>query len=113
MCFPVLENGIGARNLDAVVRAFAYKLWWKWCTSTGLWANYLRSVTLSKSVQCQRLMAVDDVMRAHVRVIVHSGICSFLFDNWSGSGSLKALFDLEIDESLRTIHLRDVFVDGC
>lgn len=57
-------------------------------------------------------MEVDDFMRSNVLVRPHTGACSFLYEDWTGLGSLQQLFDIPYDSSLRQIQLQHVHVQG-
>ena len=43
MCYPVNKDGLGVRSFEDIQGAFSCKLWWRFCNSTSLWANYMRS----------------------------------------------------------------------
>lgn len=73
-----------------------------------MWANYVRSVSISKSCARRRLLAVDQIMKENTRILVRDGSCSFLMDNWSGQGSIADLFDVSHFMHLH-VALRDLF----
>ncbi|XP_027060693.1 uncharacterized protein [Coffea arabica] len=43
LCYPVNENGLGVGSFEDILGVFSCKLWWRFCNSTSLWANYMRS----------------------------------------------------------------------
>ncbi|XP_027109354.1 uncharacterized protein [Coffea arabica] len=43
LCYPVNEDGLGVQSFEDIQGAFSCKLWWRFCNSTSLWANYMRS----------------------------------------------------------------------
>lgn len=112
MCYPIEENGLGVRSLRDLVIAFSCKLWWRWGHGAGIWAKYVQSIALCSSVVYKRLVQVDELMRDNVQFEVGAGTCSFLYENWTGEGSLFRLFDLQYSDSLRGIRLCDAFVHG-
>nr|XP_027077062.1 uncharacterized protein LOC113700825 [Coffea arabica] len=43
LCYLVNENGLGVCSLEDILGAFSCKLWWRFCNSASLWADYMRS----------------------------------------------------------------------
>ena len=110
--YLISENGLGLRSLEDVAIAFSCKIWWKWRIEKGLWSRYLHEVTWKHSIVRQRLYAVDSFMRDHTLVLVRDGTSSFFFDNWSGKGAIVDKLHEEIDDSLRSMTIRDLYVHG-
>lgn len=90
--FPFDENGLGVRSLLHLHRAYSCKLWWRLHTSHGLWASYVNSISLPKSIAFRRIQDVDGFMLDNTRMLVCNGSLSFKFSDWSGSGALIDLF---------------------
>lgn len=91
LCLPVKEGGLGFRNLNDIVRAFSCKLWWKFSRKTGLWAEFLHSLSPTNKVKTsswKRILSIRLLAASHSHVKVLQGECSFWFDNWSGHGVL-------------------------
>ena len=51
-------------------------------------------------------------MREQALVLVRDGSSSFFFDNWSGKGAIVDMLHEKIDDSLRSLAIRDLYVHG-
>lgn len=51
-------------------------------------------------------------MRSRTRIIVRNGECSFLYDNWTGIGTIIDIFQLQGLQDLRSLRLRDLYIGG-
>ncbi|KAI3459158.1 hypothetical protein Pfo_015821 [Paulownia fortunei] len=41
ICYPIEEGGLGIRKLSDMVKAFSFKLWWRFRSMSSLWAFYM------------------------------------------------------------------------
>nr|XP_019068134.1 uncharacterized protein LOC109119692 [Solanum lycopersicum] len=100
LAYPTSESGIGVRLLDDVCIAFQYKQWWEFRTKNSLWSKFL------KAKYCQRANLVAkkydsgdslvwryltrnrQAVKSHIKWKIHSGTCSFWWDNWFGNGAI-------------------------
>lgn len=111
LAFPYAENGLGIKSMVDICKSFSCKLWWKFHTTSGIWATYCHSIGLERSFVKGRVGAVDILMKSNTRVLLHDGRSSFLFSNWTGLGELQYLA-LSDFSSLEPFCVRDFFQDG-
>ena len=122
LAYPFNEGGIGVRQLEDVCTAFQYKQWWEFRTKKSLWSQFL------KAKYCQRANPVakkydsgDSIVWRYltknrhkveslIKWSIHSGTCSFWWDNWLENVSL-ANHCAHIS-SLNNSRLADFFIDG-
>ncbi|XP_019264570.1 PREDICTED: uncharacterized protein LOC109242178 [Nicotiana attenuata] len=101
LCFPVKEGGLGFRTIADTCKCMELKRWWHFRTAQSLWSSFLRakycqrSNPISKkwvsgqSQAWKRMMFNKKEAEKNIRWRLHSGNCSFWWDNWLGSGPLS------------------------
>ncbi|XP_070045620.1 uncharacterized protein [Nicotiana tomentosiformis] len=97
---PTEEGGVSFRSMEDICQIMEYKKCWLFRTKESLWSKFLRakfcqrSNPISKkwnSGQSQRwkkMMTNKKEAEKHIIWRLHSGNCSFWWDNWLGDGSL-------------------------
>ncbi|XP_019241871.1 PREDICTED: uncharacterized protein LOC109221894 [Nicotiana attenuata] len=100
LCYPLEEGGLGFRKMEDICKSMEYKQWWHFRTSQSLWSNFLkakyfqRSNPISKtwhtgqSLAWKRLMTNKREVEKYIYWRLHTGNCSFWWDNWLGVGPL-------------------------
>lgn len=83
MSFPETENGLGVRSMLDVFKAYSCKIWWRWRNGLGIWAQFVASIGLGKSVNHRRLALVNELMRSNSRISVVMALTLFYTKNWS------------------------------
>ncbi|XP_071933716.1 uncharacterized protein [Coffea arabica] len=59
LCYPVEEGGAGFWRLRDVYKAFLCKLWWRFRTTSSLWATYLRAKYCKEAHPCQVTLSLS------------------------------------------------------
>lgn len=113
--FRTQEGGIGVRNLDDLNEAFAMKLWWRFRTSTTLWANFVKFKYASKihpidcvykvgvSFSCLRILRANYSIEANMKWIIGKGEFNFLKEYWVLDGKLEDVLTYPIEVSDLTV----------
>ncbi|XP_027167252.1 uncharacterized protein LOC113767379 [Coffea eugenioides] len=76
LCYPTAEDGLGLRCFEDIQGAFSCKLWWRYCNSKSLWADFMRSrysvhsgAQQAASRVWRRMLAVRDTVDQFTQVI--------------------------------------------
>ncbi|KAI3473497.1 hypothetical protein Pfo_031457, partial [Paulownia fortunei] len=100
ICSPVEESGLGIRKIEHVVKAFSLKLWWRFRTTTSLWASYMLQkycrgffpgkvkLSVHDSPIWKRLCGVRNEAQDNMFWTLGDGEVSFWHDHWMGEGPL-------------------------
>ncbi|KAI3461929.1 hypothetical protein Pfo_018592 [Paulownia fortunei] len=103
ICSPVEEGGLGIRKIEHVVKAFSLKLWWRFRTTTSLWASYMLQkycrglfpgkvkLSVHDSPIWKRLCGVRCDAQDNMFWTLGDGEVSFWHDHWIGEGPLTVL----------------------
>ncbi|KAI3446364.1 hypothetical protein Pfo_003029 [Paulownia fortunei] len=100
ICSLVEEGGLGIRKIEHVVKAFSLKLWWRFRTTTSLWASYMLQkycrglfsgkvkLSVHDSPIWKRLCGVRCDAQDNMFWTLDDGEVSFWHDHWIGEGPL-------------------------
>ncbi|KAI3473655.1 hypothetical protein Pfo_031429 [Paulownia fortunei] len=92
ICSPVEEGGLGIRKIEHVVKAFSLKLWWRFMTTTSLWASYmLQKYCCGLFPGKVKLSVHDSPIWKRLCGTLGDGEVSFWHDHWIGEGPLTIL----------------------
>ncbi|XP_059288975.1 uncharacterized protein LOC132042454 [Lycium ferocissimum] len=100
MCLPKQEGGLGFRSIFDMSKALCAKLWWKFRTSSSLWANYMWNKYCKKQIpqlvqwkggsQVWKMMVeARDSTEQEIRWEPKIGNSNVWFDNWTKLGALN------------------------
>lgn len=98
LCYPQDEGGIGVRKLSDTCTSFQFKQWWFFRSRNSLWAQFLkakycqranpiaRKLEKGQSLIWKYMMINKHTIEAHIKWKIHSGNCSFWWDDWLDIG---------------------------
>lgn len=97
---PLWWRGCGMRNFIDICKHLQFKQWWLFTTKQTLWEDFLRakyfirSKPLSKkwnngeSLTWKNMLMNRQKFEQHIHWKLKDGNCSFVWDNWLGTGPL-------------------------
>ncbi|KAH0729968.1 hypothetical protein KY289_001156 [Solanum tuberosum] len=97
LSLPCDEGGIGVRQLEDVCTSLQYKQWWIFRTKNSLWGQFLKAKYCQKanpvaknldtgqSLVWNYLMRNKKTVEEQITWKIHSGNCSFWWDDWTGA----------------------------
>ncbi|KAL0411457.1 UNVERIFIED_CONTAM: hypothetical protein Slati_3735400 [Sesamum latifolium] len=116
LCYPEEEGGLGVRSLSDTVAAFSQKLWWRFRTSSSLWASFLkkryckRSCPVSTKIyssgtsQWRRMRHAEKQTEKLIFWSLEKGEVCFWHDNWLGDSPLADLVQLSFTSHEKVNH---------
>lgn len=91
MAIPKQQNGMGFRDIRAIIVAFSCKLWWKKQKNDTTWSTYLWSLPStykSSSHTWKRICSVTEFANTQSKILVGKGTSPFWDANWLGTGAM-------------------------
>ncbi|XP_060190609.1 uncharacterized protein LOC132619859 [Lycium barbarum] len=100
MCIPKHERGLGFRSIHDISKALCAKLWWKFRTTSSLWANFVWNKYCKKQIpqvvqwkggsQVWKIMLeARESIEQEIWWEPNIGSSNIWFDNWTKLGALS------------------------
>ncbi|XP_059284862.1 uncharacterized protein LOC132038160 [Lycium ferocissimum] len=123
VCLPIQEKGLGFKSLFDVSKALFAKLWWRFRTTSTLWANYMWNKYYKKVIPnlvqwkggtqvWKRMLEAREDMDHEIWWEIKGGSVNVCYQNWTKLGPLHWVVpnDFPINEGLEDV--ADLIEDG-